>query len=171
MCLCLCVCVFVCVCLCVCVCVFVCVCVCVYVCKCVVCVCVCVCMCCVCVYVFVCVFVCVCVCVCTCIRRQSWRLTRLHTVNRGDTRNRGAPRFTVTLLAAYTYTYTICITCCYRPWGYTVGYPVESREVGRFVCVILYRPIGKFHDRCVCISLFTRVSLFTVYNKFGYEIN
>ena len=100
----------------------------------------------------VCVCTFVCMCVCTCIRRQSWRLTRLHTVNRGDNRNRGAPRFTVTLLDAYTYTLYDTYNVLYRPGGYTVGSPVgcmESRELGRFVCVILYRPIGKFHDRCV----------------------
>ena len=37
---------------------------------------------------------------------------------------------------------------------------------GDLCVLILYRPIEKFHDRCVCISLFTQVSLFTVYNKF-----
>ena len=62
---------------CLCVCIFVCVCVSVFMC------------------VNVCLYVCVCARACVCNPCESGRLTRFSPVNRGDTPNRGAPRFLV----------------------------------------------------------------------------
>ena len=122
-------------------------------------------------------YVCVCVCVCVCVHLYTPSIVEVDQVTHGqpgrhsELRSSAFHHDSSSCLYVYVYdTYNVL----YRPGGYTMGSPVgcmESRELGRFVCVILYRPIEKFHDRCVCISLFTQVSLFTVYNKFWYEIN
>ena len=123
-------------------------------------------------------YVCVCVvCMCVCVHLYMPSIVEIDQVTHGQPGRHLEPRSSAfhsdssSCLYVYVYdTYNVL----YRPGGYTVGSPVgrmESREVGRFVCLILYWPIGKFHNRCVCISLFTKVSLFTVYNKFWYEIN
>ena len=75
-----------------------------------------------------CVCVCVCVYICVCNPCESGRLTRFSPVNRGDTPNRGAPRFLV-VVAPWSER---CYNVQYSPWGYTMDSPfsrMESREM------------------------------------------